>query len=581
MAKKTQLLNFLTCGNVNDITNSTINANDSDAQTFNQVENATTKVPEAYASDQLLAGKVVGIGNGWQKFVLENDTSIEFMVRGAAGGYCSKSAFSVNPNTGVKTGSGNIGGRGAKLKGTGSFKKGTVFYIAVGQRGPGYFNNTSTTITGGGGGASCIFIENSSGAYTFAPANKKVDVLFVAGGGAGAGSYATSTTLSGGDASYANGTATTGGTSTGASSGGAGLTGNGTKTENTACAFALLSGTPTLVAENKRRSGGWPGGGQACSGGQGAGGAGYGGGSSFGNTKAATGGTSYINPKYITPTFRGYATYADDNVNPWYVNGSITFKIGAGRDPEKCILAFDTEGYKYFDGDSLDGDNTTTPDYTWKLLPTQTIPEVNTFDTYGKTEITNASGLSGNVKFLVKSPEPEETLEIEGNINGITLVQTTPFSTSDVSLFKSFTVTGAQSNLDIRFAVSKNQGATWQTYAAGSWVDIDIKNKQEFKANGYPLAQMSAIPIEDFNAYKPATLNFAFSITQNGTNSSTILNNIKAIVDLVGSWRHYKESEATYEYVSDTKLKITFLAGGNYKVNYLDSINSNTTDSND
>ena len=35
---------------------------------------------------------------------------------------------------------------------------------------------------------------------------------------------------------------------------------------------------------------------------------------------------------------------------------------------------------------------------------------------------------------------------------------------------------------------------------------------------------------------------------------------------------HFKESQAQYEYISDTELKITFLEAGDYKVNYLDKI---------
>lgn len=534
MAKETKLLNFKTCGNVNNITSSSILSNDSSTQKFNLVYGMTAAVPNAYASDSLLKGKVIGIGSGWQQFTLEEDATIEFMARGAVGGYCSGSGFSVNPSTGAKTGTGNIGGRGAKLKATGKFKKGTIFYITVGQRGPGYYNTSSKTITGGGGGVSAIFIQNNSGKYTFTPVNKKVDVIMIAGGGGGAGSPYSNASNSGGDASYNNGTKTTGGTGTLASSGGAGLTGNGTATGSaTAISYSLLSGTPGTGSG--LRMGGWPGGGTSVSGGQGAGGAGYSGGNAYGTTKPAEGGTSFINEDYVTPTFRGYATYAEDNVNPWYVNGSVTMTLIGGRDSSKCILALDTEGYKYFDGDLLEGTNATTPTYTWKLLDTQTTPEVETYETYGKSEITNTSGLVGKTRFLVMSPNAEETLEIDGNINGITVVQNTPISTSDVSLFKKFTVTGTLTNLDVRFAVSKNQGASWQTYSGGNWVDIDIKNKQDFKTNGYLLSQISSIPVEDWNSYKPATINFAFCITQNGTNTNTILNNIKATVDLVGS----------------------------------------------
>ena len=151
--------------------------------------------------------------------------------------------------------------------------------------------------------------------------------------------------------------------------------------------------------------------------------------------------------------------------------------------------------------------------------------------------------------------------------------QTQDVSISDISLIKSITSTHNVDNLDIRFAMSKDSGKTWQTYNSGSWDDINIHNKLEFMGNGWSLAQFSTIPLEDWNSYKAKTIRFAACITQNGANGKTVLDNIMEIADLVGSWRHFKESEATYEYISDTELKVTFLEGGNYKVNYLDSLN--------
>ena len=125
--------------------------------------------------------------------------------------------------------------------------------------------------------------------------------------------------------------------------------------------------------------------------------------------------------------------------------------------------------------------------------------------------------------------------------------------------------------------MSKDNGKTWQTYNSGSWDNIDIHNKQEFMNNGWSLAQFSTIPLEDWNSYKAKTIRFAACVTQNGANGKTVLDNIREIADLVGSWRHFKESEATYEYISDTELRVTFLEGGNYKVNYLDSLNPSIT----
>ena len=80
------------------------------------------------------------------------------------------------------TGAGNRPGRGAKVEGKCNLKLGDILYILVGMRG---WCNNSSDWGGGGGGASVVLLDNPDGNYTFSPLNRKVDVLFVAGGGGG------------------------------------------------------------------------------------------------------------------------------------------------------------------------------------------------------------------------------------------------------------------------------------------------------------------------------------------------------------------------------------------------------------
>lgn len=68
----------------------------------------------------------------------------------------------------------------------------------------------------------------------------------------------------------------------------------------------------------------------------------------------------------------------------------------------------------------------------------------------------------------VDSSNPNQTLNVSGNVNGAIIKQTKTVSMSDISLIKSMTFVGNLNNLDVRFAVSKDQGATWQTYNQGS-----------------------------------------------------------------------------------------------------------------
>lgn len=69
--------------------------------------NIVKHIDSCYADDPNLAGKVTGIGYGWQKYEIPSSGNVKFTVRGAAGGTTGKSGFSINPTTGEITGSGN------------------------------------------------------------------------------------------------------------------------------------------------------------------------------------------------------------------------------------------------------------------------------------------------------------------------------------------------------------------------------------------------------------------------------------------------------------------------------------------
>lgn len=192
---------------------------------------------------------------------------------------------------------------------------------------------------------------------------------------------------------------------------------------------------------------------------------------------------------------------------------------------------------------------------------------------YGARVITNVTGLKSPVRFLVSSPEPQESISIDGHVAGSVIKLTNDASLADVSTLTAITATSDLTGTLTKFAVSKDYGTTWQTYNSGAWTDIDISNLQDFKDNGYDMSFFSAIPLTDWQAYNAKTLRFAFYISQNAnTGSKSILSAIDYIADLVGSWKHFTEAQVSYEYITDDTVEVTFKEAGNYKVNYLDSI---------
>lgn len=529
-------------------------------------------INSCYASDAELNGKVEGIGYGWQKFIIPSGGKVKFTVRGASGGSCGVSTFKIDPITGNVVGNGNRPGRGAKICGNAKLKKGDILYMLVGLRG---FCNNDNDYGGGGGGASVVLLDNPTGAYTFSPLNRKVDVLFVAGGGGGCFDQSYGTAYYGQDAVLTNGVNTNGGSTSGGR-GGAGLTGNGASGPGGNPAYAILSGNPSYtVISTVWAYGGWGGGGGSWNGG--GGGGGYSGGNGV-NDRYGMGGTSYINPNLCEEISRGYATVAEDSdrnlTNPWASYGFIELELG--RDEGKFILAHDSDGYKYFDG-SEDIHGISIPGVTnrWQLLPDQSSITDAIYAMYGARVITNADGLQNQVRFLVSSPEPQESIAIDGHVAGTIIKLTNDASLADVSTLTSISATTNLTGTLTKFAVSKDYGATWQTYNSGVWSNIDISNTQEFRDSGYDMAFFSAIPLSDWQAYNPKTLRFAFYISQNAnTGSNPILSSINYIADLVGSWSHFTEAQASYEYITDDTVEVTFKEAGNYKVNYLDSLSS-------
>lgn len=533
--------------------------------------NVQARIDATYKDDPNLSGKVVGIGYGWQQYTLPSGGKVKFIVRGAAGGTGSvQSNFSMTA-AGAVSGSGNYGGRGAKLTGTVKLKKGDILYMLVGMRG--WCNYGNVDWGGGGGGASVILRDNPAGAYTFVPLNRKVDILVVAGGGGGGCDNCNwGATGKGKDAVLTNGTSTSGGSSQRAH-GGAGMTGNGAAGSGGNPAYYILSGTPESTTLNQTHQGGWGGGGASYNGG------GAGGGYSGGATNDAIGGyggTSFINASLCQEISRGYATIEEDGnrnlTNPWSAYGFIELELG--RDENKFILAKDDEGYKYFNG-TEDIRGTMIPGVTeeWELLPSQDTPTDAIFSMYGARVITNATGLQDKVRFLVSSKDPDEVISLDANVAGTVVKLTNDASLADVSVLSSITAVTNLTGTLTKFAVSKDLGKTWQTYSSGSWVDIDIQNLQEFRDNGYDMSFFEAIPITDWQAYNAKTLRFALYISQNAnTGTNPILTSISYVADLVGSWAHFTEAQASYQYITDDTVEVTFKEAGNYKVNYLDSI---------
>lgn len=97
--------------------------------------NIVNYINSFYQTDTNLSGKVTGIGYGWQQYKISSPGKVKFTVRGSAGGCSCASGCTIDPVTGVVSGTGNRPGRGAKLVGEVKLKKDDILYMLVGMRG--------------------------------------------------------------------------------------------------------------------------------------------------------------------------------------------------------------------------------------------------------------------------------------------------------------------------------------------------------------------------------------------------------------------------------------------------------------
>lgn len=123
----------------------------------------------------LLENKVTIYKMGWQKIIIPETKEYLLEVQGADGG---SGLLDADNNTGLVK-----GGRGAILKAYTTLNANDVIYVLVGNHG---WCTSSTSGGWGacGGGASLILKANPDGAYTLI-GDIKVDLLLIAGGGAG------------------------------------------------------------------------------------------------------------------------------------------------------------------------------------------------------------------------------------------------------------------------------------------------------------------------------------------------------------------------------------------------------------
>ena len=536
--------------------------------------NVRDAINQMYVSDPLLSGKVIPMGYGWQKWIVPNNCVATVTARGACGGASVAVGVPItytgtNNTSTLKatTASGCLGGRGAKISGTVRLNKDDVLYILVGNRGFCNLPQTAGNWGMSGGGASVILRDNPAGAYSLFN-GRKVEILFVAGGGGGGTSCRSG--FHGGDALPTNGANMNAGTTYAAAAWG----GNSLTNASISCyasqpnndSKTILSGQPSYTVNAAGANlPSWGGGGSGWY--SGGGGGGYSGGNGGTGASAAaanqgSGGTSYMNPSYVTETFRGHEY--DQALSPWTIPGEVKIEI-PGKDEAEWFLACDAEGNKYWNP----------AQNKWALIPNQGQLTPTDFETYGTVpSIDGFTGfIEGNVKFFCSSPYQNKDLTINGLARTQLIKCNFEISLVQVDVFKSWNLNNLHPSVTIKAAVSVDHGLTYKILISNIWTNIDINNKDLFYAQGIMLQDLNTIPNVKWKELGATNLRFAFIVHQNANHNNPVLSSIDLVADLLGSWRKaIHGTNYDYEYIAPDTCKITINTAGDYKINYLDVV---------
>jgi hypothetical protein len=235
-------------------------------------------------------------------------------------------------------------------------------------------------------------------------------------------------------------------------------------------------------------------------------------------------------PEPVGPTIR-YLFEDGTDLKTW--DGSTWTIIGAGPATETHFTANGMESLASVTAAAVNALNSQTP----RVLRYSTLaePGVNLQMTAVPTD-------------RVIIPTGDINLENTANIDFFTLANT---------------ISGAGS---VKTVVSFDSGATWFTWAE-TWAAIE-PNVQSIAANGMTPDVLNARTSEDWGTLRgdSTTVRFAYYLSMAASTDTASANTLTAQIDMVGTWKHYKDAD--WEYTGESALKVTLYANGDYKINY-------------
>jgi len=216
----------------------------------------------------------------------------------------------------------------------------------------------------------------------------------------------------------------------------------------------------------------------------------------------------------------------------------------------------------------------------WNIIGT-TPATKSIFNNYGMDSLSlitiNALQELGeiNLQYWIVDDNNVKNLNVIAIPKPVVIKATNDLTINNVINIDSFTITTNLSGSGvIKTVVSNDSGHNWKSHNGTNWINVDIDDLDDVKNNGMDSSQINSLASIFWNELLGSgKIRFAYYIEITSISDKAETDALLAQFDMQGIWRKAPSSDYIYEYPSNSKLRVTFLSNGGYKINYVDLVN--------
>lgn len=164
-------------------------------------------------------------------------------------------------------------------------------------------------------------------------------------------------------------------------------------------------------------------------------------------------------------------------------------------------------------------------------------------------------------------------------LNGIKTNNAIVQSEGDIPIDETLLITGIgmtnqiTGNGSVKVAVSKNKGASWQSFVGTDFVDVDIASTTDFAEKGMTSDVLNAVTSEQWQTWRndASTIRFAYLLNRPSYSDNVGLDMVTMQAEMIARWVPAPTSDYEYAFSeSAQEYTFTFKVATDYLVKYLD-----------